>query len=91
MEEKRQHCRWKYLVCIWFGIFCSPLIMAAAQGIIKVKGYISEAQAIRQIEENSKYVFFYDAADLDAAKRKKKYWQPCSKEVMLPMWSKVTK
>lgn len=70
MEEKRQHCRWKYLVCIWFGIFCSPLIMAAAQGIIKVKGYISEAQAIRQIEENSKYVFFYDAADLDAAKRK---------------------
>lgn len=57
MEEKRQHCRWKYLVCIWFGIFCSPLIMAAAQGIIKVKGYISEAQAIRQIEENSKYVF----------------------------------
>lgn len=57
-------------MCIWFGIFCSPLIMAAAQGIIKVKGYISEAQAIRQIEENSKYVFFYDAADLDAAKRK---------------------
>ena len=70
MKEKRQHRRWKHLVCIWFGIFCSPLIMAAAQGIIKVKGYISEAQAIRQIEENSEYVFFYDAADLDAEKRK---------------------
>lgn len=71
MKEKKQHCRWKYLVCIWFGVFCFPLIAVAAQGIIKVKGFISEVQAIRQIEKDSKYVFFYDAADLDAVKRKK--------------------
>ena len=70
MEEKQQHGRWKYLMCIWFGIFCFPLIAIAAQGVIKVKGYFSEVQAIRQIEKNSNYVFFYDAADLDEVKRK---------------------
>lgn len=53
MEEKQQHGRWKYLMCIWFGIFCFPLIAIAAQGVIKVKGYFSEVQAIRQIEKNS--------------------------------------
>ena len=57
-------------MCIWFGIFCFPLIAIAAQGVIKVKGYFSEVQAIRQIEKNSNYVFFYDAADLDEVKRK---------------------
>lgn len=46
MEEKQQHGRWKYLMCIWFGIFCFPLIAIAAQGVIKVKGYFSEVQAI---------------------------------------------
>lgn len=51
MEEKQQHGRWKYLMCIWFGIFCFPLIAIAAQGVIKVKGYFSEVQAIRQIEK----------------------------------------
>ena len=70
MEEKQQHGRGKYLMCIWFGIFCFPLIAIAAQGVIKVKGYFSEVQAIRQIEKNSNYVFFYDAADLDEVKRK---------------------
>ena len=70
MEEKQQHGRWKYLMCIWFGIFCFPLFAIAAQGVIKVKGYFSEVQAIRQIEKNSNYVFFYDAADLDEVKRK---------------------
>ena len=91
MEEKQQHGRWKYLMCIWFGIFCFPLIAIAAQGVIKVKGYFSEVQAIRQIEKNSNYVFFYDAADLDEVKRKtltakvrlKKYCQLYLKGVML--------
>ena len=35
-----------------------------------MKGYFSEVQAIRQIEKNSNYVFFYDAAALDEVKRK---------------------
>ena len=36
-----------------FGLesFCFPLIAIAAQGVIKVKGYFSEVQAIRQIEK----------------------------------------
>ena len=54
MEEKQQHGRWKYLMCIWFGIFCFPLIAIAAQGVIKVKGYFSEVQAIRLQSPNQK-------------------------------------
>lgn len=59
MEEKQQHGRWKYLMCIWFGIFCFPLIAIAAQGVIKVKGYFSEVQAIRQIEKKTVIMCFF--------------------------------
>lgn len=69
MEEKQQHGRWKYLMCIWFGIFCFPLIAIAAQGVIKVKGYFSEVQAIRQIEKTV-IMCFLRCSGFDEVKRK---------------------
>lgn len=82
MEEKQCHFRWKCLICIWLGIFCFPLVVTAAQEMIKVKGYMNEVQAIRQIEENSKYVFFYDAADLNTQKQKNIDCQGTIEEVL---------
>ena len=37
MEEKQQHGRWKYLMCIWFGIFCFPLIAIIPSEFVKGK------------------------------------------------------
>lgn len=82
MEEKQCHFRWKCLICIWLGIFYFPLVVTAAQEMIKVKGYMNEVQAIRQIEENSKYVFFYDAADLNTQKQKNIDCQGTIEEVL---------
>ena len=71
MKEKLTFLfRWKYLICVLLGIYCFPLPMLAAQVLVKVKGFMSEMQAIRQIEANSDYVFFFDAAKLDGTNRK---------------------
>ena len=68
--KKRDFFYWRYLRIIAVLLFLYPISVLAAQSNISVKGQYSLKEAIRFIEKNSEYTFFYKDSDLkDNSKR----------------------
>ena len=66
LSSSVRHLKYAVLIMLFY-----PVTLLAAQGNVTVKGQaITMEQAIKLIEKNSDYTFFYNAADLrNAAKR----------------------
>lgn len=66
LSNKRQQLR-----CLLVILFFYPMTALCAQNVISVKGNsMTLREAISQIEKNSEYTFFYNAADLKSVARR---------------------